>query len=360
MAPIIGALQADKEFETKVCVTGQHREMLDQGLALFDLHPDFDLDIMRQAQRLTDIASRTIDRLADLLEHYRPDYALVEGDTTTAMAAALAAFYNGVKVGHIEAGLRTQNLYSPWPEEANRRIIGVLAHRHFAPTEAARDNLLREGVPNERITVCGNTVVDALLSVAALIDRSPDRLKECHWAVRELINFEKRVILVTGHRRENFGRGLERVFRALATIAQKRPELQIVYPVHLNPNVQKPAKEILRGVPNVFLTDPLDYLSFVYVMKNSFCIITDSGGIQEEAPILGKPLLITRENTERPEAVLAGTGILVGTDERRIVHEVDRLLDDPEHYQLMSRKHNALGDGHAAEYIVTALKNAED
>ena len=356
MAPIVRALAEDRNFDAKVCVTGQHRQMLDQVMGLFEITPDFDLDIMKQGQSLTDISARTMLGLADVLTQYRPDFVLVQGDTTTAMASAITSFYHRVKVGHVEAGLRTGDLYSPWPEEANRRLIGILTHFHFAPTHAAKENLFREGVPPSQVFVTGNTVVDALLSVVERISGSGELQAQCRAGLPERLDSNKRLIVVTGHRRENFGAGLERVFSSIAAIA-KREDVQILYPVHLNPNVRNPAQEILSGIDNVFLIGPLDYLTFVYVMMQAYFIITDSGGIQEEAPILGKPLLITRENTERPEAVHAGTGILVGTDSQRIVTEAMKLLDDQDTYAVMSRKHNTLGNGYAAKHIVRVLQD---
>lgn len=357
MAPIIEALAADARFESKVCVTGQHRQMLDQTLSLFGIRPDFDLDIMQSSQGLNDIVAKTMSGLTRIFEEYEPDYALVQGDTTTAMASALAAFYHHVKVGHVEAGLRTGNLLAPWPEEANRRLVSVLTQLHFAPTKAAKDNLLREGVLESRVFVTGNSVIDALLSTVARIEKSDELQAQCQNALPKQLDPSKRLILVTGHRRESFGAGLERVFSSIGTIA-KNNDVQVLYPVHLNPNVQEAAHHTLSGIENVFLTQPLDYLVFVYAMTQAYFIITDSGGIQEEAPALGKPLLITREVTERPEAVLAGTGLLVGTDPHRLIHEAGRLLSDSAVYESMSRRHNAFGDGHAAQHILEALNNA--
>lgn len=356
MAPVVEALRLEPGFQSKVCVTGQHRQMLDQTLALFDIKPDFDLNVMKEGQSLTDTSAAILSGMGHVLSEFRPDYLLIQGDTTTAMAAAIAAFYCKVKVGHVEAGLRTGDLFRPWPEEANRRVAGVVTHFHFAPTEAARQNLLREGVPAERVFVTGNTVVDALLTLVNRIEESPLMQFKCGSALPEGLDPKKRLVLVTGHRRESFDGGLENVFAAIAAIA-RRKDVQILYPVHLNPNVRRAASRILSGIENVFLTDPIDYLTFIYVMKRAYLIITDSGGIQEEAPILGKPLLITRTVTERPEAVLGGTGLLVGTDAKRIVLEAERLLDDPETYSAMSRVHNAFGDGRAAKYIVKELRN---
>jgi UDP-N-acetylglucosamine 2-epimerase (non-hydrolysing) len=289
-----------------------------------------------------------------VLSEFCPDYVLIQGDTTTAMASAVTAFYHRIRIGHVEAGLRTKDLYSPWPEEANRRVVGMLTHFHFAPTTAAKDNLIREGVPAARVFLTGNTVVDALISVVKRIDASAELQAQCERALPAAIDFKKRLIVVTGHRRESFGEGLERVFSALAKIGE-RDDVQILYPVHLNPRVANPAHSMLDGARNVFLSQPLDYLTFVYAMMRAHFLITDSGGIQEEALILGKPLLITRENTERPEAVRAGTGVLVGTDFQKIVAEATRLLDDRNVHVAMSRKLMAFGDGQAASHIVKVL-----
>ena len=330
MAPLVHALAKDPFFEAKVCVTAQHREMLDQVLKLFSIVPDYDLNIMQPGQGLTEITCRILEGLKPILAEFKPDVVLVHGDTTTTLATSLAAFYQRIPVGHVEAGLRTGDLYSPWPEEANRTLTGHLAMYHFSPTETSRQNLLRENVADSRIFITGNTVIDALL-----------------W-VRDL---------VTGHRRESFGRGFEEICHALADIATTHQDIQIVYPVHLNPNVREPVNRILGHVKNVILIDPQEYLPFVWLMNHAWLILTDSGGIQEEAPSLGKPVLVMRDTTERPEAVTAGTVRLVGTDKQRIVEEVTRLLKDENEYQAMSRAHNPYGDGQACSRILEALKN---
>ncbi|KNC88098.1 non-hydrolyzing UDP-N-acetylglucosamine 2-epimerase [Trabulsiella odontotermitis] len=356
MAPLVHALARDPHFEAKVCVTAQHREMLDQVLSLFSIVPDYDLNIMSPGQGLTDITCRILQGLRPVLEAFKPDVVLVHGDTTTTVAASLAAFYQRIPVGHVEAGLRTGDLYSPWPEEANRTLTGHLAVWHFAPTENSRQNLLRENLQDKRIFVTGNTVIDALFWVRdrVLTDES------LHAGLSEQYPFldaSKKLILVTGHRRESFGRGFEQICHALAEIAAQNPDVQIVYPVHLNPNVSEPVNRILGHIDNVMLIEPQDYLPFVWLMNRAWLILTDSGGIQEEAPSLGKPVLVMREMTERPEAVEAGTVRLVGTDRQRIVEEVTRLLRDEDEYEAMSRAHNPYGDGQACSRILTALKN---
>lgn len=353
MAPVVAALANDGRFDAKVCVTAQHREMLDQVLELFNIKPDFDLDLMQPGQDLTDITSRVLAGLREVFSAWRPDMILVHGDTTTTMAASLAAYYLRIPVGHVEAGLRTGNIYSPWPEEMNRKIAGAISSVHFAPTETSRNNLLREGVAEDKICVTGNTVIDALLQVDARL-RSDASLKAQFAAQFDFVVPGKKLVLVTGHRRENFGSGFENICLALADLA-KRPDVQIVYPVHLNPNVQEPVRRILEGVSNVHLIPPLDYLPFVYLMGVSYLILTDSGGVQEEAPSLGKPVLVMRDTTERPEAVDAGTVRLVGTDRELIVRETVRLLDDMSAYEAMSRAHNPYGDGKAAQRILEKL-----
>ncbi len=353
MAPVVKALQADTAMESRVCVTAQHRQMLDQVLTLFAIHPDYDLDLMRPGQDLTDITANVLIGLRGVLQDFGPDLVLVHGDTTTTSAASLAAFYQRIPVGHVEAGLRTGNIYAPWPEEMNRRLTGRIAEWHFAPTERARANLLGEGVPAERVVVTGNTVIDALLEVTQLV-REDAALRVQLDAQFGYLASGRRLILVTGHRRENFGSGFENICRALATLAE-RADVQILYPVHLNPNVQEPVRRLLAGRENVHLIEPLDYLPFVALMDRADILITDSGGVQEEAPSLGKPVLVMRETTERPEAVEAGTVRLVGTDAEVIVREASRLLDDPVAYLTMSRAHNPYGDGQAARRIVTAL-----
>ena len=356
MAPLVHALAADQAFEAKVCVTAQHREMLDQVLHLFEITPDYDLNIMRPGQDLTDITCRILEGLKPVLADFKPDVVLVHGDTATTMATSLAAFYQRIPVGHVEAGLRTGNLYSPWPEEANRKIAGHLAMYHFAPTQNSRENLLREGISDNHIFVTGNTVIDALLAVRDRIMQDKALLAQLD-AQYPFIDSSKKMILVTGHRRESFGGGFERICHALAEIATPHPEVQIVYPVHLNPNVSEPVKRILHDISNIVLISPQDYLPFVYLMNHAYMILTDSGGIQEEAPSLGKPVLVMRDTTERPEAIDAGTVRLVGTETGTIVREVTRLLTDPAAYHEMSRSHNPYGDGKACQRILEALKN---
>ena len=355
MAPLVDALAKDPFFDAKVCVTAQHREMLDQVLNLFSIEPDYDLNIMKPGQGLTEITCRILEGLKPILESFKPDVVLVHGDTTTTLATSLAAFYQRIPVGHVEAGLRTGDLYSPWPEEANRTITGHLAMYHFAPTENSRQNLLRENISDSKIFVTGNTVIDALISVRDRVladDSLRSSLAECH----PFLNNSKKLILVTGHRRESFGDGFERICHALAEIAKENSDVQIVYPVHLNPNVSEPVTRILGDVKNVVLIDPQEYLPFVYLMNHAYLILTDSGGIQEEAPSLGKPVLVMRDTTERPEAVDAGTVRLVGTDTQEIVRQVTRLLKDQNEYEVMSRAHNPYGNGKACEQILAALK----
>lgn len=359
MAPLVKALQKDSEhFETKICVTAQHRQMLDQVLEVFDIVPEYDLNIMAPNQDLYDITSRVLVGLRGVLDDFAPDIVLVHGDTTTSMAAALAAFYRQIPVGHVEAGLRTYNMLSPWPEEMNRQVTDRMCTYYFAPTEKSRQNLLRENVDATKIHVTGNTVIDALLMAVDIIEKKPyvktaieDELRDKGYAMGN-----RPYILVTGHRRENFGEGFLNICKAIRQIAEKHPEMDIVYPVHLNPNVQKPVYELLSGTPNIYLVKPLDYLPFVYAMQHSTLLLTDSGGVQEEAPSLGKPVLVMRETTERPEAVEAGTVRLVGTDVAAIVGNVQELLHDPEVYRKMSESYNPYGDGHACERIVDALR----
>lgn len=356
MAPLVHALAKDPYFEAKVCVTAQHREMLDQVLNLFSIVPDYDLNIMRPGQGLTEITSRILEGLKPVLESFRPDVVLVHGDTTTTLAASLAAFYQRIPVGHVEAGLRTGDLYSPWPEEANRTLTGRLAMYHFAPTDNSRQNLLRENLPDSQIFVTGNTIIDALFWVRDSV--LADEQLRAKLAVKyPFLEEDKKLILVTGHRRESFGRGFEQICHALADIAAANEDVQIVYPVHLNPNVSEPVNRILGHVPNVVLIEPQDYLPFVWLMTRAWLILTDSGGIQEEAPSLGTPVLVMRDTTERPEAVNAGTVRLVGTSRQRIVEEVTRLLHDKAEYDAMSLAHNPYGDGQACGRILHALKN---
>jgi UDP-N-acetylglucosamine 2-epimerase (non-hydrolysing) len=354
MAPLILKMGAVQGLDVRVCVTAQHRQMLDQVLNLFGIVPDWDLDLMQPGQDLTDITTRALTGLRGIFAESRPNAVLVHGDTSTTLAASLAAYYQQIPVGHVEAGLRTNNLYSPWPEEANRKLTSVLTSWHFAPTPKARENLLQEGVKPATIFVTGNTVIDALLLVCDKLasDASLRRRIKQHF---EYLRPSSKVLLVTGHRRESFGAGFERICRALARLAQDFPQLEIVYPVHLNPNVQEPVKRLLVGIRNVHLIDPLDYLPFVYLMQQSDVILTDSGGIQEEAPSLGKPVLVMRETTERPEAVLAGTVRLVGTDEQKIQSEVSTLLTNEAAYQAMAHAGNPYGDGHACQRIAEIM-----
>lgn len=353
MAPVVRELQAQAVFEVRVCVTAQHREMLDQVLELFEIAPDYDLDLMRAGQTLTDITVAVLQGLEPILQRYRPELVLVHGDTTTTFATSLAAFYQQIAVVHVEAGLRTGNLYSPWPEEANRKLTGALAQFHFSPTEQAQGNLLQEGVDPERIFVTGNTVIDALLHVRTKIatDKALQQQLECKF---DFIDANKRLLLVTGHRRESFGDGFEQICQALLELSQ-REDLQIVYPVHLNPHVQEPVKRILNDAAAIHLIDPQDYLPFVYLMQRADLLLTDSGGIQEEAPSLGKPVLVMRDTTERPEALDAGTVRLVGTSREQIVQQVHRLLDDGACYRAMSVAHNPYGDGLASQRIARIL-----
>ena len=354
MAPLHIALSADERFDAKLCVTGQHREMLDQVLGLFAIKPDYDLNIMKPGQDLTDVTTVILRGMKKVLCDCKPDVILVHGDTATTFATTLAAYYQQIPVAHVEAGLRTGNIYSPWPEEANRKLTGVLANLHFAPTETSRDNLLREGVEISKIFVTGNTVIDALLDVVERLKEDPSlRAKASEPAA--FLGAERRIILVTGHRRESFGEGFERICKALREVARMHPEVDIVYPVHLNPNVREPVQRLLSDVSNIYLIEPLDYLPFVYLMDRAHIILTDSGGIQEEAPSLGKPVLVMRDTTERPEAVAAGTVRLVGTDVGVIVRELHSLLVDSELYRTMSVAHNPYGDGRACKKIIEGL-----
>lgn len=354
MAPVVAAFRADSAFETLVCVTGQHRTMLDQVLGIFGIEPDIDLDIMTPGQSLTDITVRVLQGMEKVIREHKPDVVLVHGDTTTAMAAALAAFYHQVPVGHVEAGLRTRDIMRPWPEEMNRSVIDVVGRWLFAPTPQARQALLDERIDASRIAVTGNTVIDALLMASDLIEGDAAR-QNAIASDFTYLDPAKRLLLVTGHRRENFGGGLRRMCEALARLA-RRGDVQVVYPVHLNENVQQAARETLSGVDDVFLIDPLEYLPFIYLMRRSHLIITDSGGIQEEAPSLGKPVLVTRDVTERPEAVAAGTARLVGTDPDVIVREAEQLLDFPDAYRRVSEISNPYGDGKAAQRILEAIR----
>ena len=354
MAPLVKTLQAQPALEVRVCVTAQHRHMLDQVLHLFDIQPDYDLNLMKPGQDLYDITSGVLLGLKSVLTEWRPDAVLVHGDTSTTFAATLAAFYQRIPVGHVEAGLRTGNLYSPWPEEANRKLTSTLAQWHFAPTATSRSNLLREGVAAEAIHVTGNTVIDALLQVHEKIVTSTF-LRQQFEKDFSFLSPAKRLVLVTGHRRENFGEGFENICQALARIAKNNAGVQVVYPVHLNPQVQEPVRRLLGSVDNVHLIEPLDYLPFVYLMDRSTLILTDSGGIQEEAPSLGKPVLVMRDTTERPEAVEAGTVRLVGTNADEIAGQASLLLGDTEAYEAMAFAHNPYGDGFACEHIAQTL-----
>lgn len=358
MAPLVKVLQQDTEhFETKVCVTAQHRQMLDQVLEVFGIVPEYDLNIMAPGQDLYDITSKVLLGLRDVLKDFAPDVVLVHGDTTTSMAAGLAAFYQQIKVGHVEAGLRTYDMLSPWPEEMNRQVTDRLCHYYFAPTRQSEENLLRENINKSQIFVTGNTVIDALLMAVDIIGRSPVKQQELHEVLKGkgYAVTDREYILVTGHRRENFGEGFLHICKAIKEIAFQHSEMDIVYPVHLNPNVQKPVYELLSGLSNVYLIDPLDYLPFIYAMQHSKLLLTDSGGVQEEAPSLGKPVLVMRDTTERPEAVTAGTVKLVGTDCNTIISNVNELLRNKELYRMMSETHNPYGDGHACERIREAL-----
>jgi len=354
MAPLAIQLAEDGRFDAKVCVTGQHREMLDQVLELFELTPDYDLNIMKPGQDLTDITTGILQGLKTVLADFKPDVVLVHGDTATTFAATLAAYYQQIPVGHVEAGLRTGNIYSPWPEEGNRKLTGTLSTLHFAPTPTSKQNLLNEGIKEGSIEVTGNTVIDALLEVVAKLD-SNQQLQESFCEQFKFLNSEKKLILVTGHRRESFGGGFERICQALVETAQAHPDTEIIYPVHLNPNVRDPVNRLLQGINNVHLIQPLDYLPFVYLMNKAYIILTDSGGIQEEAPSLGKPVLVMRDTTERPEAVEAGTVKLVGTEVFAIRANLDVLLNDEQAYTAMSRAHNPYGDGQACKRIRESL-----
>ena len=366
MAPLVKEFQKHSDkFQTIVCVTGQHREMLDQVLHIFEIVPDYDLNIMKQGQDLYDVTARVLLGMRDVLKEAQPDVVLVHGDTTTSTAAALAAFYQQILVGHVEAGLRTHNIYSPWPEEMNRQLTGRIATYHFAPTPLSRKNLLAEGISENRITVTGNTVIDALYMVVDKIkkDKVLDAtlesvLKESGYDVNRLSG-GKKLVLITGHRRENFGDGFISMCKAIKALKEKYQDIDFVYPMHLNPNVRKPIHEVfgedLSGLGNMFFIEPLEYLSFVYLMEKSTIVLTDSGGIQEEAPGLGKPVLVMRDTTERPEALEAGTVKLVGTDYDKIVEEVSALIEDEAYYDRMSKAVNPYGDGKACERIINSL-----
>lgn len=358
MAPVIKAFNESSNIDLKICVTAQHRKMLDQVLDLFSINPDFDLDLMKPNQGLTDITIGVLSGLREILRSWRPDWVLVHGDTTTTLATSLAAYYEKISVGHVEAGLRTGDIYSPWPEEVNRKVVANVARAHFAPTEKARDNLMREGIDEKLISVTGNTVIDALVEIRNKLESDDQLVLKIKNSLPDL-NLGKKVILVTGHRRENFGDGFENICMALNEIS-KRSDVEVVYPVHLNPNVQEPVRRILGNSQNVHLIEPLDYLPFVYLMSKSFIILTDSGGIQEEAPSLGKPVLVLRNNTERPEALVAGTVKLVGTSREAIVGEVSKLLDNSTEYEAMASSKNPFGDGTSANKILNHILTTPD
>ena len=362
MAPLVHILGSHSKLTHRVCVTGQHREMLDDVVELFGINPDYDLNVMEPNQDLTDITSKVLLGMREVIEDYKPDLVLVHGDTATTFGAALSAYYKQIPVGHVEAGLRTGNIYSPWPEEANRKLTTSITRTHYAPTVSARDNLISEGVNPEDVVVTGNTVIDALFLALEKLKQSPEltsRLEQEY----SFLHRGKKLILVTGHRRESFGEGFERICNALLTIAKQQPDCQILYPVHLNPEVHEPVNRLLEGAESIYTIEPTGYLDFVYLMNRSYLVLTDSGGIQEEAPSLGKPVLVMRETTERSEAVLAGTVKLVGTNADVIVREVTSLLTDDLVYQRMSESHNPYGDGDACQIIVTRMlhecKNGE-
>ncbi|WP_291118085.1 non-hydrolyzing UDP-N-acetylglucosamine 2-epimerase [Empedobacter sp. UBA7248] len=354
MAPLVKEFIKHEEFEAKVCVTAQHREMLDQVLDFFEIKPDYDLNLMKPNQNLYSLTADIITELKPVLEDFKPDYVYVHGDTSTSTIAGLAAFYAGAKVCHVEAGLRTHNKWSPFPEEMNRQLTGRLADYHFAPTQQSYDNLVKENIKSENIVITGNTVIDALLNSSEKVKTiNNDEIEY----LKTIVDSSKKLILVTGHRRENHGQGFINICEALKEIAQKNADVQIIYPVHLNPNVQKPVHDILSNIDNIKLIDPLAYPAFVWLMSQSFMIITDSGGVQEEAPSLGKPVLVMRDTTERPEAVEAGTVILVGTDKTKIITEANDLLNNQNRYNSMSELHNPYGDGKACERIANFIKN---
>ena len=358
MAPVVKRIEANPQlFEMKVCATAQHREMLDQVLKIFSIFPDYDLNIMKPNQDLYTMTGAVLLKMGEVLEDCKPDLVLVHGDTTTSFCAAMAAFYKKIPVGHVEAGLRTGNIYSPWPEEMNRRLTGAITTYHFAPTEMAKSNLVREGVGNH-IFVTGNTVIDALLMAVNMIHSDPQVQSQIQQTIIGKgypMGNQRKIILITGHRRENFGEGFVSICEAIQNLAMKYPEFDLIYPVHFNPNVRKPVYDLLGHTSNIFLVEPLEYLPFIYLMEKSYLVLTDSGGIQEEAPSLGKPVIVLRNTTERPEAVDAGTVILVGTDKDLIFNEVSRLIEDAAHYRAMSHAHNPYGDGHAAERIIDHL-----
>ena len=364
MCPLVHALKDDSSFDVKVCVTAQHREMLDQVMEIFEISADYDLNLMKPGQSLEQITSSVITGMRNVFAEFLPDLVLVHGDTTTTFSTSLACYYNKIRLGHVEAGLRTGNLFSPWPEEANRKLTGVIANLHFCPTETSQSNLLAEGVPKDNTFITGNTVIDSLLWVSDKLEKD-DNFKSSLLKDFEFLDNENRTILVTGHRRESFGKGFENICEGLLKIVNEFSDTQIVYPVHLNPNVQEPVNRILGNHSRIHLIEPLDYLPFVYAMKKSYLIITDSGGVQEEAPSLGKPVLVMRDTTERPEAVDAGTVKLVGSNPEKIFQEASKLLNEESEYKKMSYAHNPYGDGKACERIkfeiqkLTKIKNEE-
>jgi UDP-N-acetylglucosamine 2-epimerase (non-hydrolysing) len=358
MAPLVKALAEDKRFDAQVCVTAQHRDMLDQVLSLFEITPDYDLNIMKAGQTLNQVTATILLELKPILEAFTPDVVLVHGDTATTFAASLAAYYEKIAVGHVEAGLRTGNIYSPWPEEANRKLTGAITTFHFAPTSSSEDNLLKEGYCRDNIFVTGNTVIDALFIVKNKIEQDSEFNQQLAKKF-PILDADKRLILVTGHRRESFGAGFERICQGLVNVAKKYPNAQILYPMHLNPNVREPINRLLKGIENIILIEPQQYLPFIYLMNRAHIILTDSGGIQEEAPSLGKPVLVMRDTTERPEAVAAGTVKLVGTDSALILDEVSRLMDDEVAYKAMSFSHNPYGDGKSCRRILDILAKSK-
>lgn len=358
MVPLVQEMQKSQKFEVKVCVTAQHRQMLDQVLDLFGIHPDFDLDVMRSEQTLSELTANILRGMESVFVVYKPDWVFVHGDTSTTLSVSLAAYYHKIKIAHIEAGLRTGDIYSPWPEEANRQLTSRLANIHFTPTEQAKNNLLMEGISIEKIYITGNTVIDALLEVSRRIDQDQKICKELSMQFN-FLDYKKKIILVTGHRRENFGQGMESICNAIKLIAGDN-NIQVIYPVHLNPNVQEPVNRILNNCKNIFLIKPLDYLPFVYLMKVSDIILTDSGGIQEEAPSLGKPVLVMRNTTERPEAVQSGTVRLVGSSEEIIVKEIRKLLYSEDCYKTMTNISNPYGDGRASIKIREIMEFLKD
>lgn len=359
MAPLCHQLKNQDEIETVICVTAQHREMLDQVLEIFDLAPDIDLNVMRDKQDLSSLTASIIVNIRDTLRSVKPDLVLVHGDTTTTFATSLACFYMGIEVAHVEAGLRTYDIYAPYPEEYNRKSVGIIANYHFAPTELSQKNLCNEGISRKNIIVTGNTVIDALHLVLEKIDSDPARQENIILRLNRVLNFDwqvERFVLITGHRRENFGQGFLNICEAIGEVAVRNPDIQFVYPVHLNPNVQNPVNEILKNFENVWLIEPIDYQDFVYLLKKSYFVLTDSGGIQEEAPSLGKPVLVMRDVTERPEAVMAGTVKLTGASKEKIISGIDLLLHDEDLYSKMSESHNPYGDGKASKRIVDFIK----